>query len=145
MTPRQKRAMYHTNDVTDMPQHDDASLEKTEGPVPWGFGIKNEFNTHNGEASTDGWKEEAPTVEKQWWDSEGPRYPVTLSHNDVIEQAWDKYYLDNNIPDPRKQVNATEPADGKQAAAQGAEALSQGQQTFSTPEVQEALQQADLE
>ena len=75
MTPRQRKALWHQNDVTDMPQHDDSTLEKTENG-PYGFGINSLFNTHNsyryGKDDVAG--EDEPKPLKQWWMEE--KYPV---------------------------------------------------------------------
>ena len=119
--------MYHTNDDTDMPQHDDSTLEKTDS-APYGFGIQNLFNTHSsfryGVDDTD--REEAPKVEKQWWQEE--KYPVSLSHSDVVRQSWDKYYKDRGIPLGNMTWNG---------------AGYEKNESFETPEVQEDLELAN--
>lgn len=65
MTPRQRKALYHTNDDTDMPQNDDSTVEKTDS-APYGFGIQNLFNTHSSfrYGIDDSDREEAPKVVK---------------------------------------------------------------------------------
>ena len=66
-----------------MPAHDPSTLEMTDG-YPYGFGIQTLFNTPTSYrfGIDDSAKDEAPKVEKQWYDEE--RYPVTLSNQDVI-------------------------------------------------------------
>ena len=46
MTPRQRRSLWYKNDHTELPQHDDSTLEKTD-KGPYGFGIDSLHNTHS--------------------------------------------------------------------------------------------------
>jgi len=91
-----------------MPAHDDSTLEKTDG-APYGFGIKSLFNTHSSYrfGVDDTGPDTEPKVERQWWQEE--KYPVQLSHEDVVKASWDKYYKDNRIPG-----NGTKMEDGEQ-------------------------------
>lgn len=93
MTPRQRKSLYHTNDDTDMPQHDGSNIEMTQGPEgsPYGFGIQTMFNTHDGRryGNDDTGRDSEPKVEKPWWQDEKP---VQMSAQDVISQQWNDYY-----------------------------------------------------
>ena len=113
MTPRRRVDQYHKNDVTDMPAHDDSTLEKTLSTTPFGFGISSLFNTHGGDARDDKDildKEDEPKIEKKWYQEE--RYPVTMSSADVVKQSWDTYYRENKIPE--KEAEKKDNGEGKE-------------------------------
>ena len=108
-----------------MPQNDPQIETTAEGP--YGFGIKSLFNTHSSYrfGLEDPGNEKEPEVERQWFHED--KYPVQLSHEEVVKAAWDKYYKDHKIPG-----NGTKTEDDEEKDS-----------TFNTADVQEALQLAD--
>lgn len=141
MTPRQRKSLYHTNDVTDMPQHDPTGMEMTEGPEgsPYGFGIQTMFNTHDGRRNGNDYNEDygvdpEPKVEKPWWHDAKPL--VHLSAQDVINQQWNDYYRSQRYNRKAKAEGQKSDGDAGDAAEPKKEEKKSAVQVESTKELE---------